>query len=325
MHIEGGHSVSIAFGLALLVAGPSWAAVEKGSPTEVLRREHNHIVVAVAVARPAPERVTFEKRQDLFASSPERITVRMEPATAERAHLGGTYVVCYTSWRKGRFPVPPRQEPEARLIHAPGVEEALFGSSKEVRRLLSGKAPKNRKLPSFLVSGLGSPDVLTQRLFVSELVSRTALLRQLRDDQMVTIAAFARDPGSDPLARDSLLLYRGWFPERFGPGWWLAAAREVVADTAVELDLFSPVPSLVRTAILALGKHGAASDFRAVSRWLESNSTGAAGAALDTLVAFDPARGLEAAQRASRVASLAPATRQLLVDYLRRASRNQPR
>jgi hypothetical protein len=102
-----------------------------------------------------------------------------------------------------------------------------------------------------------------------------------------------------------------------GREWWHGAARSVVAETPVELNLQSPVPSLVITSLGALKEAGRPRDIPPLVRWLGSNSGPVAEKAMDALYAINPGRAAEEAQKALEQGFLEPGVRDALTFFLR--------
>ncbi len=284
--------------MAALAAAPCPAAKKAKPPSQEIRQDHRHAVLAIARQRPEPGKVTFEKRADLFAGAPATFTVRMDEPIAAGLRLGEAYVVCYTSWVKRRFPGVSGEDPEGpSLLRIPGVSESLFADTPEVRKLLAGEAEGRRPktLRRLLVRGLGSSHPRTQRLFAAEIVFRE-LLGELSKRQLTAVAEHIRGARNDAAAREMLLL-AGMQPGSPADGRWLEAARGILATTPVELDLTSYTPSLVRSTLRVLRGGGEPADLPALGRWLAANNRAVVEAAIQAMVTLDPG-GAETAVRA---------------------------
>jgi hypothetical protein len=311
--------------LGFLVTATSPAARKLEPPSQMLRRPHNQVAIVEASRRIAAERFALAKKAELFGVSAERFVVRLEPRTADSLVVGRQYVIGYTSWRKARFPGKSGKDPRGpRLVRLLAVGEAVSSAAPEVVRLLQGVDEGTQEMPpgellALLIRGLQSKDLRSQRLFAVELFTRRSVHSGVTATQLELLSKIARGPNADSGARQYLLLGAPMFSAHDRPGWQQATVREILRQTSTRLDLYSPTPSLVHTALLLLGPTASEQEFALASRWLTSNSTGIVDAALELLTGLNRARTIGRAERALADPSLPGPTRELIGEYLRLA------
>jgi hypothetical protein len=300
-----------------ILAGSSVANAARslGPPSKLLGADRNFVAVVTAAEEVAPNRFRFEKRADLVGEAPAEVEVRLTGVEPGEVRPGAVYVLGFSSYlRYARFPAQKGDDPEGpKVIELPGVGPALFEDSPAVRQLVRAPQLSAAQVRDAALAQLARPDRRSRRLATFELFFRPpvreAFTAQHADELAVVLNAVALEP----LTRDFLLRAAALLPGALQGSWVTSAARRAVAaEESAELDLSSPVPALLNTALRLLADSRRPDDAALAARFLASNNAAVAEAALKAVEKLAPGTARGHVDQALQHPGLADDTRRLL-------------
>lgn len=318
------HAIRFSFGvLSLLLCTLAVAARPTPPPLDLLQDPAVVVAEGAYADAPAPGRLRFVDVTALHGTAPTEVTV-VSPFEAQQALKSGQhYLLAYSE--RARSPTEPRgwvRNPQGpTLLVKTGLEPALLPATPAVRQLLVAARDrdyiKSRPFLRKVLKGLRHPDPALQRLFAAELFGRTALRAQLQAADRRRIRVFARDAGSDPLAREYLLSAAQVFDPQLG-GWWRSLALEILETEPVATRRDARNEVLVWSAFAIVSSEGLSPSRASGERWMRSGNGALAEQALLTLRRIAPEREREALQEALAAPNLSAQTRAFLLEYQRR-------
>jgi len=227
-----------------------------------------------------------------------------------------------------RVPGKPRtlvRNPDRRvLLHIDGADPAVFPDTARNRELLSVSHHQLEASDNYLETvtdglALGSPPEVD--LWSAELAIRPAFFEQLGPGDLEVVRNVANNPLMRPSSRARLLLAALDASPNLGVSWYAASARAILEQTSTQLELEMPgMDHLIYTALLIAQSEPDPHGRVAVQKWLQSTPPLAENAAL-ALRAIDPVFEVEAVTLAIELEETPEATREMLIDYLRRLKR----
>jgi hypothetical protein len=288
-------------GLVATLTGATDTAIAatRLAPTSTnLRKPLTLVAVAKATEQVAPNRFRFTKVQMIFGDEPEAPwDIRMSEEMAGKVEIDSTYTIAFSGHivHNPRKRMAPWIDPEGlRLVKDPFVRgEVLLPVSEELTFLLSADPELHRTKPqkviSTIISVLGRGDGTLCRVAASELALRKELMGQTDRRARAALRYFITRVDKDTQARQILLEAGYLMPQGPESAWALEAARHIVRNAELEVDLDSLEPGLQRAAVIMLRQRGERSDAEALVRLLASRSTGVAVAALAAIDQLYPA------------------------------------
>ncbi|HYH47276.1 MAG TPA: hypothetical protein VEG34_16465, partial [Thermoanaerobaculia bacterium] len=237
---------------------------------------------------------------------------------------GAVYVLGFSSYlRYARFPAQKGDDPEGpKVIDLPGVGPALFEDSPAVRQLVRAPQLSAAEVRNAALAQLARPDRRSRRLAAFELFFRppvrAAFTAQHADQLAVVLNGTTLQP-LEPLTHDFLLRAAALLPAPLQGSWVTSAARRAAAaQESPQLDLSSPVPALLNTALRLLTDSRRPDDAALAARFLTANNAAVAEAALKVVEKLAPGTALDHVERALQQPGLADDTRRLLERFRKR-------
>lgn len=323
-----GFVMSAAFALALGAASARAERVEP--PLELLYAPGNMLVAGPLIEINPTGRLVFERKDVLGGKDrpPDKIDVRVPPATLATAKLGERYVFGYSLTRADpRSPTHTIANPDgAVLLASIGLEPALFRDTAEVRAILklgrSEHGRESRKLFDLLMTALAGSDRELQSLAAGQIALDAEIGERLRENGHSGVEKVARDPQTLPNVRASLLQSAARRPLDLGD-WWQSAAIGIVTTTPIDgySDEASDPTNLVLTALELLDQHTVKISPDALKRWVWSPQPPLVERASLMLRRESPGLERSTIQQALADPKLPGTTRKFLDDHLRRLDR----
>lgn len=312
-----------------IVAGSAAARAARslGPPSKLLAADRNFVAVVTAAKEVAPNRFRFDKREDLVGVAPAQVEVRLTGVEPGEVRPGAVYVLGFSSYlRYARFPAQKGDDPEGpKVIDLPGVGPALFEDSPAVRRLVRAPQLSAAEVRDAALAQLARPDRRSRRLAAFELFFRppvrAAFTAQHADQLAVVLNGAPLEP-LEPLTHDFLLRAAALLPAPLQGSWVTSAARRAAAaQESPQLDLSSPVPALLNTALRLLADSRRPDDAALAAHFLAANNAAVSEAALKAVEKLAPGTALDHVERALQQPGLADDTRRLLERF---RTRQQP-
>ncbi len=335
--------------LAILAAGPAFAAARHLPPSEQLQDPLNLVVVGKATERVGPTRFRFAE-EELLGGNPQGLPgeqpapaaaapasdptrsweIRMSAETAAGIRIGESYLLGFTGYLEGRFPLPKlRRDPEGyRLVQLPVLEEALFPNSPELKSLITSPPPtfdqRPRQVLKPLLALLRGERGSARRCAALELALHPRLYAALESEELQFVRRFIEDASNDTVERDYLLQgawqlpAAGRLPTSGEDDWVAEAARKILRAAELEVDLRSSTPAFHHNALRTLRMRGDLRDPELVARLLRSASPGVAQSAVRTLEALSPEQAVREVEKALAVEGLPAQSRKYFESFLRR-------
>ncbi len=284
-------------------------------PSKLLSADRNFVAVVTAAEQVAPDRFRFVKQADLVGEAPPQIEVRLVGLEPGEVRAGAVYVLGFSSYlRHARFPAQKTDDPEGpKVIDLPGVGPALFEDSPSVRQLVRAPQLSAPQVRDAALDQLARPDRRSRRLAAFELFFRPEVRAAFALQHADRLAVEVNRPGVEPITRDFLLRTATLLPASLQGPWMASAARQAVAaQPGAQLDLASPVPALLNTALRLLADSKRPDDAALAARFLAANNTAVATAALRAVEQLAPDAALGHVEQALQQPGLADDTRRLL-------------
>lgn len=315
--------LAVALFCLLFVCHSALARPELGPPSIKLRSNVSNVVVAQFDERRERDLAVFTKIQDLHNEAPAQIELRMDPQWIESLEAGQSYILAYIGWTSQRL--VKKLEPRADgpvLINLPGAAPAIFADSAIMRDMLSWNLEDSLQSPlqilDLIRQGLRSEDWQYQMFFVTEIATRPNLHGALSAADRVMVAELAKSPSSPPYVAQFLFQHGDFLGSAFDAVQRSALAREILSCQALYQDPLSLYPSMIRSAMHYLKRHGEPEDAAVLVRWLQSNQTGLVEGALEALRELDLDRLPDLIEQALSQTLVHRDKRQLLKNYQRR-------
>jgi len=318
--------------IALFAPATVQAARPLGPPIEELTSRYNIVMVAQAAERVDGGRVRFERVLPYFNDPAASVVLRTGEGDHPFIEVGKTYLVGYTlAASDPQFRDAKYLDPEGpKIVEVRGSDaRAVFTDTPELRflfeQILDDQPDPTREMLDALLTQMQRDDERARSLVVLELMLRPDLIAAVDADQGQVIRALITSEAVPTQIRDLLLATASRLEASAQAGWLAEVQRDIVRSAPLELDLASPMPSFVRTAVRGLKSTGEAGDLPALRRLLGSNAPGVAKAALDTMDGLDPVATLAIARETRADASILAETRRVLGLYVERMElRNGP-
>lgn len=323
-----------AFALSLTAAfaatSPALRAKPVEPPLELLYAADNRLVAGTLVEINPTGRLVFQRKDVLDGKPrpPEKIDVRVPPATLQRVRLGERYIVGYATGRKDpRDPLHRIADPDGpQLIVSIGLDPALFPDTREARAIFAAartrRGRESRELFDRLMRALAGQDRALQDLVAGQISLDAEVGERLRERDAATVEKVAREAQTPPDVRASLLQSAARRPGDFGD-WWRDASIALVTTTPVDgySDSTSDPSNLVLTALDLLDQHAVKVPPDALKRWVWSANPVLAERASLMLRRQSAALERSTIQQALADPALPTATRTFLEGHLRRLDR----
>jgi HEAT repeat protein len=198
------------------------------------------------------------------------------------------------------------------------VGDALFPDRPELRTLVRSyrqAPPPKDQLPSLLPL-LDAPESPTRRLALLELYHRPELRATVDAESVKPLKKLLASEQLPPLTRDYLLRVTLGLPEKLQGSWMAEAARQAIDDNEQPVDLASPIPALLITAVEVVEETGSKKDLDRLRPLLASNNPGVAKATLEALRTLDPDAARAAAKETLEAGRGHAETRRVLEAFL---------
>lgn len=305
----------IATGLGLLAAGAASAA--KMQPPSAVLGESTTSIAAVRYVEAGPAgRLVFRRIEKIEGGDeiPELIDLSAPPQLAGLISPQDIYLIAYS--RDG-----------AQLIVAAGLEPALWRDSPKARELVrwkagSDEATQRERVPE-LMALFDAADPQFQNFASAEIVLRPSMAKHLDAMQRERLRAFARGQGGNVTARARLLEAASRKMAGFGDPEWREIAQHVLAGTSPRVQQADGYANLVRCAFAILDNDRDVIAPGVLERWIASDDTSLAEAALLALRREAPAHELTALDAALSLSLLPAGTREFLLEHRRRLVASQ--
>ncbi|MBO9664605.1 hypothetical protein [Dokdonella sp.] len=316
---------------ALCLGASALQAKPVDPPLELLYSDDNRLVAGSLIEINPAGRLVFQRKDVLDGKKPrppEKIDVRVPRTLLDRVTLGERYIVGYATGRKDpRDPLHRAQNPDGpQMLVSIGLDPALFRDTPQVRALLatarSERGRESRKMFDQLMQALAGPDRALQDLAAGQIALDAELGERLREHGHATVEKVARDAGTPPDVRASLLQSAALRPADLG-GWWQEVGINLVTTTPVGgYSEASPDPSnLVLTTLELLDQHAVKVPSDALKRWVWSANPAVAERASLMLRRQSAALERSTIQQALADPALPATTRKFLEGHLRRLER----
>jgi hypothetical protein len=317
-------AVAFCLGAAALQAKPVQP------PLELLYSGDNRLIAGALVEINPTGRLVFQRKDVLDGKSrpPEKIDVRVPAALLDRVKLGERYIVGYATGKKDpRDPLRRIQNPDGpQLIVSIGLDPALFRDTPETRAVFatarSERGRESRTMFDQLMKALAGPDRALQDLAAGQVALDAELGERLREHGNAAVEKVARDPGTPPNVRASLLQSASERPGDLG-GWWQEVGIGLVTTTPVGgySEPSSDPSNLVLTTLELLDQHAAKVPSDALKRWVWSENPAVAERASLMLRRQSAALERSTIQQALADPALPATTRKFLEGHLQRLDR----
>jgi hypothetical protein len=311
--------------LALVMMQPALAAKRLGPPIEDLQStpERIRIVVAEALKKPEPGKITFAVTERLTGEAPDDVVLRTDPATFDGVTVGASYVVAWSYQRRNRRVIGGWEEdPEGPfVVSVLGLgSTALFEGTPEMRLLftpgvITDPARAGEAIDALLAQ-MQRDDYRSRGLVITELWLRKDLTEKMTAEQAGIMKTVLQTKALDPQHQELLLqsVYR--LPPDMTTPWLAEELRKIIILRGTQYDLGSFVPSLVLTAAEGLQQAGNPGDVDLLSTLLYSNNPGVSKAALAAMDHLDREAAVARAQQAMERGWIHGETRNVLNRYL---------
>lgn len=280
--------------ITLLTAGAARGAKKLGPPSEFLLAPENKVAAVEALGTTDDGRVRFEVVAALHGEASGTLSVRrVPPELLESVEPGASYLLGYTELLRDRRTHIYEPDPHGpRILEIPAVGAALLDDSPAMRTLLTPRTEEeplsDRARLDAVLAQLARQDVQARRFVLAELVLYPGLTDLVGDEDVEVLAETLAGGSLEPLAHDYLLRAAKPNAESWGRDWLAEDCRKLLAAHGTELDLLSPVPSLLVIALQTLAVTGEARDLDLAARHVPSNNPGVGRAAFKAMVALDP-------------------------------------
>jgi hypothetical protein len=312
---------------ALMMAATQSAVGAKKlvAPIEDLQSapERIRIVVANALEKPERGKISFAVTERLSGEAPDEVLLRTDEESYADVVVGKSYLVAWSYLRRARLLHKGWEEdPDGpSIVEASSAgSTALFEATPELRYLFSPGAitapdDTGRQLDALLGQMLRE-DERGRGLVITELLLRQDLSEGMQAAHAEKLKEALPTVQRNPQHHD--LLLRAAFnmaPELSTP-WLGEELRRIIIWYGTQYDLYSFVPTLVRTAATGLKAAGDPSDVALLSLLLYANHPGVSKAALASMVHLDSAATVEQAEQALARGWIHSETRNALTQFL---------
>ncbi|MDX1385210.1 MAG: hypothetical protein R3190_16270 [Thermoanaerobaculia bacterium] len=306
---------------ALLAAGAAWPSKQLGPPSQFLLQQENKVAAVKALETTDDGLARFERLAALHGETAETLTVRMPAEVLERVEVGKSYVLGYTELLRDRRTHIYGPDPRGpRILGIPAVGEALLDDSPSMRALTTARAEgeelSDRARLDAVLAQLGREDVQARRFVLAELVLWPGLTDLVGEEDREVLARTVSEGNLEPMAHDYLLRAAKPKAKSWGSEWLAEDCRRLLTAYGTELDLLSPVPSLLVIALETLAVTGEPRDLDLAAQHVASNNPGVGRAAFKAMVALNPEEARERADGLLEGDDLHADTRRELLRYL---------
>jgi len=312
------HTLLFVIGMVAMMSAE--AAKPVPPPSQQLRTDENQVAVVTLISKPDSQHLMLKAEQLLHGPAFTEVRVLIDQKTGQSLTVGNRYVVAFSAMSKdpltrGKGWV---KNPEGlEVVGFTEVERAVFPANDDLVTLLS--LPNNAENTATRIDAtLRLLQVLDprSRYFASlELLIDQSLTAAMTRTQCQQLKAVLASDGYAPEHRD--LLYRASLqlsPELQAP--WLAdQARKDLQALGTQYNLATRVPSLAKSATVALGKQANMTDQPLLSALLRSNAPGVAKMALQALDRLGTPQASEAVVAALSDTALPAESRRVFEQY----------
>jgi hypothetical protein len=309
----------VAFALVALLAVALAEAVPRlMPPSKFMKQDRYHSAVVKVAGVTEDGRFKLTVLEELYGETPDGLILRAS-AGDDWIEVGKTYVMGHTekprrkSHRWNTDPAGPR------VLGVPAVGLAAFENSEAMRDLVRAH-PEDDPLTDAdrlkaVLEQLESDHVLSRRFVMAELALDEELRALVGDDELAQLKETLESGTLEPVAHEYLLRASIPMIDSWGGDWLATSSRAVADEYGQELDLASPIPSLLVFAFRALEKTGAETDAELARKHVPSNNPGVGKAAFQALAALDPELAEEVAPEIVDQETIHPDTRRFVARF----------
>lgn len=285
--------------VALLAVALSEAGPRLEAPSKYMKQDRYNSAVVRVTEITENGRFKLEVIENLYGETADGLIVRAAGGGDGWLEAGEVYIIGHTdkpARRSRRWNVDPDGP---RILGVPAVGLAVLANTEAMRTLVR-EHPEDAPLTDEMrleavLEQLGHEDVLSRRFVTAELALGPELRALVGKEQLGLLKETLASGVLEPVAHEYLLRAAKPMIDSWGGDWLAEDTRAIVASHGAELDLLSPIPSLLVTAFKTLQVTGKASDAELARPHVASNNPGVGKAAFNTMVALDEALAKKAA------------------------------
>lgn len=310
--------ITLALGVALTLALAE-AAPRLEPPSKYMKQDrYNSAVVRIAeIAEDG--RFKLEVLEELYGETADGLMVRATSGGGGFIEVGKVYVLGHTDKPRRRSYKWDTDPDGPRVLGVPAVGLAVFENSEAMRTLVRAH-PEDAPFTDAMrleavLEQLGSEDVLSRRFVLAELALDPELRALAGEPELAVLKETLGSGSLEPVAHEYLLRAALPMIDSWGGDWLAASCRKVAEENGPELNLASPIPSLLVMTLETLGQTGEAKDAELARKHVVSNNPGVGKAAFQALVLLDRELAAEVAPGIIAQEDLHPDTRRFVAGF----------
>jgi len=285
--------------VALLAVALSEAGPRLEAPSKYMKQDRYNSAVVRVTEVTENGRFKLEVIENLYGETADGLIVRASGGGDGWIEAGKVYIIGHTdkpARRTYRYDVDPEG---SRILGVPAVGHAVLANTESMRTLVRQHpedAPlTDEKRLEAVLEQLGDEDVLSRRFVTAELALDPELRALVDKKQLALLKETVASGVLEPVAHEYLLRAAHPMIDSWGSEWLAEDTRAIVSSHGAELDLVSPIPSLLVTAFKTLQVTGKRADAELARPHVASNNPGVGKAAFSAMVALDEGLAKKAA------------------------------
>lgn len=273
----------------LLFSASLIARPELGPPSIKMKSNISNITV-MKLVESNENGLTFIKMTDIHNQAPDKVFIKHNTNSDLNLKIDQNYIIGYMAYRA----LKPSKEVIDRpggpvLMNLSGAEPALFLEDENIKKILMLDVEQSLTSPPELLQialdGLNHADPHSRSFFIAELITRPSYMKLHKVQN--AIKKLILDDGLSWSDKHFIVAFGGLTKSQLSADWFCQWSENTLRYSSTQFDVLAMESGLIKSLMENISNCSSHTNFKTLSRWLNSNHSGVIESAINELRKID--------------------------------------